>query len=205
MSEETAKPIDIMLDIETFSTSANGLIVQVAMAQFDRNTAQVKSSTTINIDVEDSLKHGFIMEEETLDWWATQPKEIFESLQVNPFSCEEAYNCIKQFIPFGAVIWSHATFDVPMLANFCIKVSGDKKLPWAYKNARDIRTLVDLAGLDLDKYDWEKEKTHNALSDVLFQIKYVTDACNMLKYHCTQEQAIQVREQVAKQLSEQQS
>lgn len=193
---------DLMLDIETFATSANGLVVQVAMAIFDRNTAEVKKSTIINIDVEDSLKYGFLMEEETLNWWATQPKEIFESLQVNPFSCQEAYENIKKFIPYEAYIWSHATFDVPMLANFCIKVSGDKKLPWAYKNARDIRTIVDISGLDLDKYDWEKEKTHNALSDVLFQIKYTVDALNMIKYHCTQDQAMMVREQATKQLAE---
>lgn len=204
MTDNNTEQQDVMLDIETFGTSANGMVVQVAMAIFDRNTAEVKKSTTINIDVEDSLKYGFLMEEETLDWWATQPKEIFESLQVNPFSCQEAYENIKKFIPFGALIWSHATFDVPMLANFCIKVSDDKKLPWAYKNARDIRTIVDISKIDLDKYDWEKEKTHNALSDVLFQIKYTVDALNMIKYHCTQEQAIQVREQVAKQLAEKQ-
>ena len=196
---------DVMLDIETFSTDANALVVQVAMAIFDRNSAQVKASTTINIDVEDSLKRGFDMDEETLNWWATQPKEIFESLQINPFSCEEALENMKKFIPFGAIIWCHATFDIPILANFFRKVAPDRKLAWGYKNVRDIRTVVDLSGIDLDKYNWEQEKTHNALSDVLFQIKYVTDACNMIKYHCTQDQAIQVRETITKQLAEQQN
>lgn len=192
---------DLMVDIETFGTGYNSVVVQVAMAYFDRKTAQVGDSTVINIDVEDSLKLGFDMEEETLDWWATQPKEIFDSLQVNPFPCKEAVSNIFKFISEETKIWCHATFDIPLLSNFCIKTSGDKKLPWRYRNIRDIRTLVDLSGLDLDKYDWEKEKTHNALADVLFQIKYTTDACNMLTYHCTQDEAIKVRETIAQQLA----
>lgn len=193
---------DVMIDIETFGTNNNALVVQVALAYFDRNTGQVGDSTIINIDVEDSLKYGFKMDEETLDWWSEQPKEIFESLQVNPFSCVEAAENIYKFLSYDALIWCHATFDAPLLANF-YKTVKDDKMPYKYRNVRDIRTVVDLAGLDLDKYDWDKEKTHNALSDVLFQIKYVTDACNMLKFRCTQEEAILVRETIAKKLAEQ--
>ena len=192
---------DLMIDIETFGTGYNGMVVQVAMAYFDRHTAQIGNSTIINIDVNDLQQYGFTADEETLDFWAKQPKEIFESLQVNPFSCKDAVDNIFKFISYKSIIWSHSTFDVPLLSNFIQKVSESKKLPWGFRDCRDIRTLVDLSGLDLDKYNWDNEKTHNALSDVLFQIKYCTDAFNMLKYHCSQDEAIKVRETIEQQLA----
>lgn len=194
---------DIMIDIETFGQGYNAVVVQVAMAYFNRETGEVGDSTLINIDANDSIKLGFDIDKDTLDWWSTQPKEIFESLSVNTLSVEEALHNIKKFIKFGALIWCHSTFDAPILGNMYRRVYGaNKSVPWGYKNVRDIRTLCELSGIDLQKYDWEKEKTHNAGDDVKFQIKYVTDACNMIKYKCTQEQAMEVRNKVTKLLTE---
>jgi len=189
--EEINEIPDIMLDIETFGNKSNALIVQVAMQYFNRNTGQLGNSMYVNIDVEDSLSKGFDMDTETLDFWAQQPKEIFESLQVNPVKCDEAAKMIKKFIKFGSKIWCHATFDAPIVGNYFNKLNI--KLPWGYKNVRDIRTLVELSGIDLDKYNWEEGKTHNAMDDVRFQIKYCVDALNMIKFKCTQEQAMEVR------------
>lgn len=193
-SEEIKEPKDIMLDIETFGNTSNALVVQVAMQYFNRNTAQLGASLYVNINVEESMKKGFEINEETLAFWEQQPKEVFDSLQVNPLSCEDAAHQIKKFIEFGSKIWCHATFDAPIMGNFFNKL--DIKLPWGYKNVRDIRTLVELSGLDLEKYNWEEGKTHNALDDVHFQIKYCVDALNMIKFKCTQDQAIEVRQKI---------
>lgn len=188
---------DIMIDIETFGQGYNAVVVQVAMSYFNRETGEIGDSTIINIDANDSLKYGFEMDKDTLDWWATQPKEVFDSLSVNAIPVEEALANIKKFIKFGALIWCHSTFDAPILGNMYRRVYGaNKSVPWGYKNVRDIRTLCDLSKINLELYDWEKEKTHNAGDDVRFQIKYVTDACNMIKYNCSQEQAMAVRKKV---------
>lgn len=48
-----------------------------------------------------------------------------------------------------------------------------------HKDARDIRTLVNLSGIDLKTYDWNK-KTHNALDDCKFQVTYCVDAMKKL-------------------------
>lgn len=193
---------DIMLDIETFGTTYNSAVVQVAMIYFNRETGQLGNHLVVNLDINDSIENGFELTKETIEWWEQQPKEIFESLSENPFKLKEGLKLIKDFFQFGSIIWCHSTFDVPLLGNVYMRMG--EKLPWGYKNVRDIRTLCELSNIDLSLYDWEKEKTHNALSDVKFQVKYVTDACNMIKYKCSQEQAIQVRNQVQQMLLENQ-
>lgn len=204
MESDSKQFNDIMIDIETFGQSYNAVVVQVALAYFNRETGEIGDSTIINIDANDSIKYGFEMDKSTLDWWATQPKEVFDTLSVNAVPVEEALKNIKKFIKFGAFIWCHSTFDAPILGNMYRRVYGENKsVPWGYKNVRDIRTLCALSNINLELYDWEKEKTHNAGDDVKFQIKYVTDACNMIKYKCTQEYAINARKQVEALLAEQ--
>ena len=193
---------DLMLDIETFGTSYNSAVVQVAMVYFNRESGQLGQEIIVNLDVQDSISNGFEISSETLDWWEKQPREILESLSVNPFKLKEGLEIIKNFIHIDSIIWCHSTFDVPILGNVFLKMGN--KLPWRYKNVRDIRTLCEQANLNLDMYDWESEKTHNALSDVKFQVKYVTDACNMIKYKCSQEKAIEVRNKIQKILLENQ-
>ncbi len=74
-------------------------------------------------------------------------------------------------------VWSHATFDFPIVSN-AYKVCN-LNLPFHYRTARDIRTLVDLSNLDYNK---EKEdKTHNALEDCLYQVKYCVKCFNQLR------------------------
>ena len=78
-------------------------------------------------------------------------------------------------------LWSHATFDAVILQN-AFRVCGVKS-PFPYKNFRDIRTLTDLAQLDLKKTFTDKsgpQKDHNALHDCVFQVKYCSECFRSL-------------------------
>lgn len=170
---------DLMLDIETLGTNSNSVVLQVSMVYFDRYTKEIGKTFTQNIDIEDSFRLGFYADEETVKWWENKPKEIWESVSTNGFKVTEVIKNIEEFVDFKTIIWSHSSFDIPLLENIFRKLN--KKIPWKYTNTRDIRTLVDLSGIDLKSYNWNKGKTHNSLDDCMFQINYVVDAFNKLK------------------------
>ena len=70
------------------------------------------------------------------------------------------------------LIWSHATFDFVIINNAMRRMN----IPGLnYKSARDLRTLVDLAGMTQDDYP-KSGKTHNALDDCFFQVQYAVKA-----------------------------
>jgi hypothetical protein len=60
-----------------------------------------------------------------------------------------------------------------------------QSFPFNYRSVRDIRTLVDLAGLTGQikaKTTGEKdEKTHNGLDDCIYQVEYCSKCFNVLK------------------------
>ena len=169
---------DVMLDIETLGTSYNSIVIQVAMVYFDRKTKAVGKSLIINIDPVDCNKYGLIYDDKTVDWWNEKPESVKESVFSNPKPLKDALLEINNFLEFGVKIWCHTTFDMPILSNAFDKVGI--KPHWHYTNFRDIRTLVDISGIDLKNYDWDSFKTHNALEDCCFQIFYCVDGMNKL-------------------------
>lgn len=88
----------------------------------------------------------------------------------------EVLEKFSNFFTQESIIWSHATFDFVIVQNYLKTLN---LTTMHYRSARDLRTLVDLSGINLDNYDWSR-KTHNALDDCKFQIKYTVDALNML-------------------------
>jgi len=171
---------NIMLDIETVANTNNAAVIQVAMVRFDWHTGEIDDHLVVKLNLDEQLKKGLDVNSSTLAWWSETNPQLFKSLlteNVEPVS--QALSKICQFIYFDDYIWCHATFDIPILNNLLHKFGF--KTPWAYKKCRDIRTLTELAELDLTQYNWDKEKTHDALDDCKFQIKYCRDAYRKIK------------------------
>lgn len=170
---------DLMIDIETLSSSNDAVMIQLAGVYFDRNTGQYGSEFCMNIDENSCLAKGFSISDSTLEWWGKQNPEILKAIRTNCCHVETVMDAFYNFYKAGGnsvQVWSHATFDFVIVQNYLEKL---KKGFMRHKEARDIRTLVALSGIDLKKYDWNK-KTHNALDDCKFQITYCVDAMRML-------------------------
>lgn len=169
---------DIMLDIETLGHITNSMIAQVSLVKFNRD-GTIHESLSVNINTEQQRNLGLEYTESTMTWWQnTNPDLLKKLLTENVLDIKDALSKIIKFISKDDIIWCHATFDIPILANLFNK--ANTMIPWGYKNIRDIRTLIDLSNIDLSTYDWDTNKTHNALNDCIFQIKYCTDAFNKL-------------------------
>jgi len=172
--------MDLMIDIETLGNTHDAVIIQLAACFFDRNTGEIGNTFSVNIDRESAKVEGFVENEETLKWWSEQNQDVFNSITTQ--NLKDVKIAMKDFFAFigkpsEIVVWSHATFDFVIVQNY-LKKLGIGYMP--YRGARDIRTLVDLSGINLDKYDWTK-KTHDALDDCKFQVTYCVDAMNALK------------------------
>lgn len=179
---------DLMLDIETLSTSIPSPIISIAAAFFDINTGEIGATYYSVIKLESALQHGEL-EAKTLQWWFKQSddaRSIFNS--TNAIELNEALITFSTFLkehasPENVKIWGNgACFDNVILANAYNKTG--LPIPWSFKKDRDVRTIVDLC-IRIKEQDptllvARTGTPHNALDDVIHQVKYVTLAYNLL-------------------------
>lgn len=174
---------DVMLDLETFGTRHDALIVQIGACYFDRMTGEIGDTFSMNVS-ESILDKRFTIDYSTLKWWMEQSEEARRSLFSDPHSIMYVLNELNRFLGStdgqkndDILIWSHATFDIPILMhayNVC-----ETKYPIPYRNTRDLRTLMDLYGR---KVELSREGTHhNALDDAKYQAQYASIALRNLK------------------------
>lgn len=178
--------ISIMVDLETLDNKVGAVITQIGAASFDRLTGKIDRMFAINIDAASCQKRGMTISADTVMWWLQQSKEAQNSLSTpQPRPVDEA---LKEFKGWAAeyrhsltdklIFWCHASFDFPIIMRafeLC-----DIEPFWGYRDYRDIRTVVDLAGINLKNYRMEEGEAHNALADALNQIRYTSDACRKL-------------------------
>ena len=171
---------DVMLDLETFGTSSNAVIVRIGACYFDRFTGKIGERFFEKIDPQSCVDAGFEMDIPTVLWWMRQeaPARLAVASNDDCFLIGGVLIDFKHFLRDVESIWSHATFDFVILMNyfrkFKIRVNFD------YHAARDLRTLTDLA--EIDPLDFPREGIkHDALSDCMFQVGYATACFNRLR------------------------
>lgn len=168
---------DVMLDIETLGTRPTSMIVQIGACYFDRKTGQIGGEFSVNI------KHSFddwrfTSDPETVQWWQEQSQEAYDAVfNGEGVPIERALFDLAHFLKAAEYMWSHATFDIPILTN-SLEICSIKN-PVHYRGMRDIRTLMDLAQHRSEKV--REGIHHNALDDCRFQVAYVVEALNKIK------------------------
>jgi oligoribonuclease (3'-5' exoribonuclease) len=171
---------DLMIDIETLDTKSTAVITQIGACLFDRQTGEIGDTFLVNLSVGDALMFGLTVNEETISWWRQQ---LNRSWLNSPIKFKTALAAFLNFCEKRTIkaVWSHATFDIPILTN-AFRVCK-LELPFHFRDCRDIRTLVDLAGISKDemKAKTTAEKTHNALDDCIYQVEYCVNCFKKLK------------------------
>lgn len=174
---------DIMIDIETASTEYNAVILSIGAVCFSLDSPQLPyESIELLIDKEDGDRLGLHTSEDTLKWWNTQPKEVYEHafihgprlstkdalLQLNAFI--ERYPTIKQY-------WCQGINFDPVVLETSYKTCG-LSCKWKFYQLRDSRTMQYI----LPKLPFSKPKdAHTPVADCLYQIKMLTYVWNEIK------------------------
>lgn len=165
-----------MVDLETLSTGPDACIIQIGACYFNPETGEIGRTFKMNVDA-GSAGNGRI-DPQTAYWWLSQSREAIDSVTADPrLPLHPVMTELNQFLQGAQSVWSHATFDfVILMATF--RRLGIKPLV-SYRSARDIRTLLSLAG----KYQTKATRQgthHDALDDCKFQVAYCVDALNKL-------------------------
>lgn len=179
---------DLMIDIETLGDKPGAVIVQIAAAFFDPMTGEVGETFTRNVDIESSFKYGFEVTGGTLKFWLSElAKDVPAWVTDEGAHIVDVLNDLRSFIfmhhnlyvPEGVnkriKVWANSPrFDCEILRSAYEKAGA--KAPWEYFNEIDVRTLVDIGRrvFKIDpKGEIKNDSAHDALDDVLHQIKYV--------------------------------
>jgi hypothetical protein len=170
--------MDLMVDIETLGTGIRAVITQIGACYFDRNTGEIGKTFCENIRIQDSLNKGFEVDGDAIKFWLQQDKTIIKNMLKDAQDIEKVLGHFKQFYKKGTIAWAHTTFDFPILSNAYYRLGLGQAIP--YKMMRDIRTLVDLSKTAHKKKEGDP-KTHNALDDCIYQVKYCVECFKKFK------------------------
>lgn len=172
----------IMIDIETLGTRPGCVISSIGACVFDLHGTFTNPTLHLHVSLDDSERHGFRIEADTVVWWIGQSPEARNALidgqrthmngSPTTYSAENAVAALSLFVrsvegePW---IWCNgASFDFPILAAYFARFN--RPLPWNRWQEMDLRTLKNLnKGLRLERQGTH----HNALDDAIHQARLV--------------------------------
>jgi hypothetical protein len=173
---------DLMIDLETLSTSTDASILTIGAVRFDPFGDDVNNPTCnkfyVKIDLDSCDRLGLDTSEDTINWWAQQSKEAQEEA-FDPEGRIDIVDAMSQLYKFawGAKrVWSHgAAFDIVICETIFNKIQ--KAVPWQFWQVRCTRTLFDI-GIDPQRPPVLK---HHALEDAWNQAVGVQNVFNKLR------------------------
>lgn len=184
--------VDVMVDIETLGTKADSTIIQISAIAFDIKTGDHLSKFDAIADIEKNEEMK--VDGSTIKWWLNTDKQLLGELISKG---EKSSNAILMNF-YG---WLHTlTMDMNDVYLWGNGILFDNKMiqhqlealgqeyPIFYKNDRDVRTIVDLAGAFLgvdEKYlkgmiYSDDLVAHNAIDDCAYQVRLVAGCYRML-------------------------
>ncbi len=169
---------DVMIDFETFGRGPNACICQVGAVYFDKVTGELGKEFAANIDAGTHQLSGAEFDASTIYFWLQQSEAARMSLFGDLQDAHTAMSALNAFLADATRIWSHATFDFVILTN-ALQRLGIKQ-SFKYKAGLDLRTLVYVAGINIDGFPREGTH-HNGLADAKHQVKYTVAALNAVK------------------------
>ena len=170
---------NIMVDLETLSTSMDAQILTIGAVAFDF-WGNIKDEFYLRVNLQSCEDIGLKKDEKTVKWWESQSdearKEAFH--HENRVSIHDA---LLQFNTFwnknkGEKFWCNgANFDEPILSTVYERLKMEK--PWKFWNVRCLRTYLSIVGMSMNKYGFT---AHNALIDCKNQVTAYTQVTNVL-------------------------
>lgn len=165
----TTQITDAQIDMETLDTSPTAKMISLALVGYNRHTGEVGYEIYARFKV--ALMPGTVSRS-TINWWQRQdviePGIMQEAIggDVDPLEFFEQFT--KGF-PKDVKVWGNgATFDVTILEQTLKALHFP--IPWEFWNVRDLRTLLDVAGVNPRDCKFEGDR-HNALHDARHQTK----------------------------------
>lgn len=167
------KYTDIMIDIETLSSSPRAAVIQIGACAFNLRTGDI--GPTFSKMVKPDLKHTEISVS-TVCWWLEQNEEarrVAATCLRDGVNEMTALSMLTHFVhETGAMdlcVWAMPPeFDLVILRNLADSLGYT--LPWHFAATRDLRTLEYIAGGSKD-LRVKPDVAHDAAKDAEAQAK----------------------------------
>jgi hypothetical protein len=165
--------MDIMLDIETLSTRPESVVLTLGAVKFDpwADEVDTESGLYLRIDVDEQLALDRHVQQETVDWWGTQPEDVREEAlgEQERTGLNDSIDQLNRFLVGSNSIWCQGpAFDIVILENLYRQLG--RPTPWQFWQIRDSRTLFGVHG---DPREKGRTGAHNALIDCYYQARAV--------------------------------
>jgi hypothetical protein len=162
-----------MLDIETLSTRPESVVLTLGAVKFDpwADEVDTESGLYLRIDVDEQLALDRHVQQETVDWWGTQPEDVREEAlgEQERTSLSDSVDQLNRFLVGSNSIWCQGpAFDIVILENLYRQLG--RPTPWQFWQIRDSRTLFGVHG---DPREKGRTGAHNALIDCYYQARAV--------------------------------
>lgn len=179
---------DIMLDLETKSSTPDAVVLSIGATAFDTKYVEAIGFYTVP-ELKRQEELGRVESKDTMDWWAKQSAEARQVFSEPQTELVEALNKMVEYMakqaPMGSIrVWSNgADFDLPIITSLMQKAGV--AVPWKFYNHRCYRTLKGLVPKGVYDMAWKNAQQlfggpgHNALVDAKRQAKAASD---MLAY-----------------------
>lgn len=172
------KSNDVMIDIETLGRGPGCAVLSIGAVAFDRYTGEIGETFYCCMGAKNAQKFGH-SHQDTLEWWAKQSDQAKQDAFNGSDDPVESAKAFAAWIDSNDKVWGNGSvFDITILESW-FEATG-VAVPWKFWNIRDVRTAVDLAGINPLKF--EREGTfHNALDDAIHQVKYMSAGIQWLR------------------------
>lgn len=173
---------NVMLDLETWSTSPNAVITSIGAVKFtlnsDNSGGKIVEEFYYRINPQSCVDVGLEMSVDTILWWMKQSDEARAEFQKQTWNIQDVLGLFAMWLsddPKNIDVWGNGSdFDNVLLAN-AYRVCG-KSLPWRYFNNRCYRTLKNIYSNVLPTPTVGVK--HNALDDAKSQANHLIDILN---------------------------
>tara|TARA_R110000823_G_scaffold65859_9_gene154519 strand:- start:5626 stop:6168 length:543 start_codon:yes stop_codon:yes gene_type:complete len=164
----------LMVDLETFGTGVDSVVVSVGAAVFDPTegaTLNEPGRQMWRLNIQDQLDRGRTITGATIKWWFNQSDEAIRDWNHAESTCKGMTEFEGEFKELWKswncqYIWSHgSTFDVMILDSMF-----NGKCPWKFWDVRDTRTLLHVTNMNIDR---AQGTHHSAIDDAVAQAQTI--------------------------------
>ncbi len=175
----------VMIDIETWGTENDAVIVSLGAVKFDPAQASkdiISDSFHVAIDPQSCMAYKLSVSANTLKWWMDPARDTPRNDWINQEKVDlaTALDGFSQWYGTQSLpTWGNgATFD-NIIMRSAFKAVG-MELPWDFWDDRCYRTMKNLApGIKLERVG----TYHNALDDAITQAKHLQAITDHLGIH----------------------
>jgi exodeoxyribonuclease VIII len=174
--------IHVMVDLETFGTDINSVIIAIGAVKFNIKTGEVIDTFYSPVDPESCQQIGMVIDANTVMWWLHPDRDDARRALLKDEYRDDIFNALTGFNNWYVLgheagdplypVWGNGCMFDNQLLELAYKRVG-QECPWTYKENRDYRTIRQILGSSYLKPP--EVLAHHALEDAKWQAQHLVN------------------------------